>query len=229
MDYSCRDIPMRLDIRYQPLNFDIYLSQVINIPYTSLNEEPYNFQLENNALEIVNNILERTQKEQELSNKKVKTDIIEPIEPLQPIEPSSSSVQLEEPSNHLKFNQQAMIPTNVSRITPTCPTDDTPLTPIRTSSLSIPMIPQCNTIIEQQKSSIQSENINQINPEDFEDIHYNPFDQIELQTIDELKELDLVFQASYANNQTNGNQLQQVVNDVPSTSENIINNTTLTK
>jgi len=47
MDDSCRDIPRRLDIKNQPLEFDINLSQVMEVPRTpTLEVPPYNFKLE---------------------------------------------------------------------------------------------------------------------------------------------------------------------------------------
>lgn len=185
MDYSCRDIPMRLDINHQPLNFDIYLSQVIEIPKTSLDEPPYNFQVEIDALDRVENIIERNQQRSkaELSD--------------QPVDPTIQSKQQNcEQSQSLSIIDEHLERRNIvdrveGAIPPTCPIE-TPLTPIK------------GTLIPDKPCCTNSENVldrpvlHQVNPKEFEDTHYNPFDHIELQTIDERRELDLVFRASYA-------------------------------
>lgn len=152
---------MRLDIKYQPLNFDIYLSQEIDVPRTSLEEKPYDFQREVDALKTVDTLLER------IHNGTQKKKVFELKEPF-----TSTSVPL--------------TPSTISA--PSCPTE-TLLTPIKSSPTEIHSTPSTQS---------NGQTANQVNPRDFEDIHYNPFDHLELQTIDELRELDLVFQASYA-------------------------------
>lgn len=187
MDYSCRDIPMRLDVKHQPLNFDIYLSQVIDLPRTSLDEEPYNFQLELDALQKVDQILKRTQKEDAVVNP---TDERETTV----VEATNSELMGSKPSPDqlLSFNEPPP---------PSCPTE-TPLTPIK--STHIPS-QTGNTETEPPASSL-------INPRDFEEMHFDPFDHLALQTIDERRELSLVFQASYANRAAT-NQLQSTTTD----------------
>lgn len=168
MDYSCRDIPMRLDVRHQPLNFDIYLSQVIEVPITSLQEHPYDFRLENEALCTVDQIIERNQ---------------------EPSEPANDC------NGHNECN--AISPNLVNNVfvdPPSCPTE-TPLTPIKNTV--IPTNSQSGTKEEQSEAPI-------FNPRDFEDIHcgFDPFDHAELQTIDERRELDMIFQAASYSNQS---------------------------
>jgi hypothetical protein len=163
MDQSCQDIPMRLDIKHQPLNFDIYLEQEIDIPKTSIDEKPYDFQLELDALNRVDQIIGRT------LNTGTKCAVI-------------TSDRQNDP-----LTQAAIVPS------PSCPME-VPLTPMKYSIG--PITTNCNS---NQESNSNRSTVNQINPHEFEEIHYNPFDHLELQTIDELKELDLVFQASYAN------------------------------
>jgi len=55
-----------------------------------------------------------------------------------------------------------------------------------------------NEIRKPDKETDKDKVVNRINPREFEELHYNPFDHLELQTIDELRELNLVFQASFA-------------------------------
>lgn len=188
MDYSGRDIPMRLDVKHQPLNFDIYLSQNIDIPKTSLDEEPYNFQLELEALQKVDQILKRKQEEiPEAKTDEQEELALEDIQE-QPEGENSSPGQL------MSFNE-AIPP-------PSCPIE-APLTPIKSTYFgSNPSKPEPEPPVA---GSL-------VNPRDFEEIHYNPFDHLALQTIDELRELDLVFQASYANQATT-NQLQSTTTD----------------
>lgn len=183
---------MRLDIRYQPLNFDIYLSQVIEVPSTCLQEPPYDFRLESEALQIVDRIIERTQTEngtlryQEQASKKLAI--------------YSTDEYRDDTTNN------KTIPKEIGTLPPpSCPTE-IPLTPIKSS---FSPVSSGNDNSQATNSTVGS----LINLGDFEDTHYNPFDQLELQTIDELRELDLVFQASYAN-QANNNQLQTTTNDV---------------
>lgn len=187
MDYSCRDIPMRLDIRHQPLNFDIYLSQDIDLPRTSLDEPPYNFQLEVEALERVDMMLVRTRQEHE-SN--------EGPHILKEQIPSTSNDDSSNLSNIQQIPHQDPPP-------PSCPTEAL-LTPIKSTYA---------LISPAEKPATNGSTLNRINPQDFEDMHYNPFDHLELQTIDELRELDLVFQASYANNHASNDQVQPPTND----------------
>lgn len=197
MDYSCQDIPMRLDIRYQPLNFDIYLSQVIEVPRTSLQEQPYDFHSENEALERVDQIIERTQRENKdlnliLDTNSTKSQI--------PSEPTSDCNNI---SDTDAINQNLV--NNVLVAPPSCPTE-TPLTPIKstvipTSSSDGSSATATNSQEQQQKQSEAP----LFNPRDFEDIHYkfDPFDHAELQTIDERRELDMIFQAASFANQSN--------------------------
>lgn len=160
MDYNCRDIPMRLDIRYQPLDFEIYLSQAIEVPRTSLQEPPYDFHLESEALQIVDQILERTQVENG----------------------TISTINSEDTLTN------KTVPKEIGTLPhPSCPTE-IPLTPIKSS------------ISPQSSENDNPQPTNLINLRDFEDTHYNPFDHLELQTIDERRELDLVFQATATNN-----------------------------
>lgn len=192
MDYNCTDIPMRLDIRHQPLNFDIYLSQVIEIPRTCLEDPPYDFRIESEALQIVDRILERTQSANET---------LRPVETVNenPVINSNNECSENTTTSRTAPTEFATVPPP-----PSCPTE-VPLTPIKSSVTSISSVND-NT----QPASGTSGNL--INLGDFEDTHYNPFDHLELETIDELRELDLVFQASYAN-QANNNQLQTTTND----------------
>ena len=227
MDQSCRDIPMRLDIKHQPLNFDIYLSQVIDIPKTSLEEPPYDFKLERDALDRVDQIIERTTKKfkdadceehknfQYLMNQNT---ILTPTT-VAHNEQCNSQTQFNSSSTSTKSSFQYPASDNQDQPTaiastsaiippPSCPAE-TPLTPIKcfiepTTTTSTATANGTNSTATNSNNSNQENNtdkstVNQINPRDFEDMHYNPFDHIELQTIDELKELDLVFQASYAN------------------------------
>lgn len=253
MDYNCRDIPMKLDVNHQPLNFDIYLNHRIVIPRTCIDERPYDFQIELDALEKVNNILERSVSSSVINDSKPspttnKTDAIITNEP----EINGSTLM-----NHILETEAPTIDT------PTDPTIPPPIPPHRTlcndlslkhttpapmnptlpetpQSISVslvtvqptcpremPLMPTKNLItatktmndgidtteysnnsnsITQQRANKsdniqypnQATQVNQINLRDFEDIHYNPFDHLELQTIDERRELGLVFQAQYA-------------------------------
>lgn len=208
MDYSCRDIPMKLDIKYQPLNFEIYLSQIIDIPRTSVEQEPYNFQLEIDALKRVDQIIERTQKQEQERLPELDENIIT-HEPLNPIPSTNSSDPIT--NNNINNNQETLGNTSnhiVNALTPSpsCPTE-TPLTPMKSNLTS-------SNINDNLKTSKEDEvgKTNKVNPRDFEDMHYNPFDHLELQTIDELRELDLVFQASYANQNPSGNQTHPTTN-----------------
>lgn len=179
---------MRLDVKHQPLNFDIYLSQNIDIPKTSLDEEPYNFQLELDALQKVDHILKRLQ---QVTPTVTETEEQEaPVIKETKLEPQ---VDRSSPGQLMSFTE--VIPP------PSCPIE-APLTPIK--STYVPSNPS-NTEPEPPAGSL-------VNPKDFEEIHYNPFDHLELQTIDELRELDLVFQASYAN-QAATSQLQSTTSD----------------
>jgi len=200
MDYSCQDIPMRLDIKYQPLDFEVYLHQVIDIPRTSLEEAPYNFQLETQALDIVDKIIERNLKQDQ--EEKTRDPIGESL-PEPTINASSEITGSRINSN----SHETLSPT------PSCPVE-VPLTPIKSTINSFRPT--------EESQPPESPSINQINLRDFEDINYNPFDQLELQTIDELKELDLVFQASYAN-RAGHSQPQPNTNYNPSTQDSSTN------
>lgn len=222
---------MRLDINHQPLNFDIYLSQVIDLPKTSLDEAPYDFQLEQEALRMVDNILERTTSNLEnaisdehrnLQNLLDKNPMLIPTTVNQNYEQQCNSQTTNNSSSptstqplHLSVSRN-QIGTSTATTTidtttpsssiapvflppPSCPIE-TPLTPIKcfiesTSNSTA----ATNSNKSNQETSSSEHTVNQINPKDFEEMHYNPFDHLELQTIDELRELDLVFQASYAN------------------------------
>lgn len=52
---------MKLDVRFQPLDFDIYLSEVIDVPTITSNE--YDFSIEHQALKTVDDILHKSTKE----------------------------------------------------------------------------------------------------------------------------------------------------------------------
>lgn len=59
MNNTYEDVPMQLDPKHQPLDFGIYLSQLVRISratYT-LYEEPYTFKLEKDALKMVEQLL----------------------------------------------------------------------------------------------------------------------------------------------------------------------------
>lgn len=181
MDYNCKDIPMKLDVKHQPLNFDIYLNNRVQIPRTSVNEQPYDFHLELDALQRVNQILARTSKE---DNKPIKSS-------------NGASSNLLDSDHHPTGSGLSSNANDTSSPSPpqtlpppSCPVE-TPLTPIKSSYLS-------NIRNSEQTTLSDSTHTNHVNPKDFEDTHYNPFDHLELQTIDERRELDLVFQASYA-------------------------------
>lgn len=225
---------MRLDIRYQPLDFEIYLSQVIDIPRTSIEEPPYNFQLELEALDRVDQIIERTKPK----------DIVAPPEQVDLTQESSSLLEQETNSNinsteptittiaNEKCNSQQQIakessPTS-SQLAPagpntngssssafpfsnkaiihsqSCPIE-TPLTPIKCTVESNKTTNNSNENNENSNRPADRQPVNQINVRDFEDSHYNPFDHLELQTIDERRELELVFQPSYADQANNKN------------------------
>lgn len=232
MDQSCRDIPMRLDVKHQPLNFDIYLSQVIDVPKTSIDDPPYNFQLELEALEIVDRIIERTTQEQrkqtDCEEPQTIRDLMDHDQILTPttvtqngqcnsqiaidssLTPTPSSFQFPAFNNQIRPTASAAntsnntIATKPPLLPPSCPIE-TPLTPVKcfiepnSTTNSANSNTSSNANISNQENNSDKQTVNQINPKDFEEIHYNPFDHLELQTIDELRELDLVFQASYAN------------------------------
>lgn len=186
---------MRLDIRYQPLNFDIYLSQVIEVPRTSLQEQPYDFHSENEALERVDQIIERTQRENKDLNSILDTDSKSQI----PSEPTSDFNNI---SDTDAINQNLV--NTVLVAPPSCPTE-TPLTPIKST-----VIPSSSSSDGSSATGTNSQHQKQseaplFNPRDFEDIHYkfDPFDHAELQTIDERRELDMIFQAASFANQSN--------------------------
>lgn len=230
MDQGCQDIPMRLDIQHQPLNFDIYLEQVIDIPKTSIDQPPYDFHLEHEALKRVDEIIERT-----LSGTKLAVSDCDPHD--NPLTGPDHSPLLKFTTNTPatvtqlgeQYNSQpetsrrvshtnadtSRVPKTLAAITPppSCPME-VPLTPIKcfieptTSSCPITTTESQSAIAASVRDSNCNSNqeinsggatMNQINPLEFEEMHYNPFDHLELQTIDERKELDLVFQASYAN------------------------------
>ena len=189
---------MRLDIRHQPLNFDIYLSQVIDVPRTSIDEPAYNFKLELEALEKVDEIIQRTQSINPEGNTPIglvqDNDIQDIIEQNTNITTTSTSERTEKCNIHhselaSRFTTQSN--NTATLLTPSCPIE-VPLTPIKCTVDST-----TSGISSQQNDDRPT--VNQINPRDFEEMGYNPFDHLELQTIDELRELDLVFQASYAN------------------------------
>lgn len=274
MDQSCRDIPMRLDINHQPLNFDIYLSQVIDIPRTPSLEVPsYDFSLEKRALEYVDQIIARIQLDEQKSQAALASDnqedqlksnvvtscdlsdLIDQGNPpfyddtvTTPIAASNIAIdsykRLTEQSVDQKQDEssgQASQHQNIKSLRdgskntlqlapPTCPVE-TPLTPIRcfsetnepttaNSTISSSVSAKSSTTTNCDLSKLATTNhcnpntdssqatkdnsrketsVNQVNPRDFEDIHNDPFDNLELQTIDELRELNLVFQASFAN------------------------------
>jgi hypothetical protein len=237
MDQSCQDIPMRLDIKHQPLNFDIYLEQVIDIPKTSINEPPYDFRLEVEALRRVDRIIERTLEgtKHAVINADQQDDLLTCPDQSPLLRFTTTTTSTTTPATVTQINEQCnsqSLPlepsTNNSADTfhkvpapqaaiappPSCPME-VPLTPIKcfmepytipegTLSRTTMVAPSatnkvtnCNS--NQETSNSDRSTVNQINPQDFEEMHYNPFDHLELQTIDERKELDLVFQASYAN------------------------------
>lgn len=195
MDYSCRDIPMILDIRYQPLNFDIYFSQVIEVPRTSLQEQPYDFKSENEALEKVDQIIERTQRE----NEDFKSILDAESKSQIPSEPTSDSSNI---SDTDAINQNLV--NTVLVAPPSCPTE-TPLTPIKSTVIPTSSSGSLTTATNSQEEQQKQPEVPLFNPRDFEDIHYkfDPFDHAELQTIDERRELDMIFQAASFANQSN--------------------------
>lgn len=221
MDYSCRDIPMRLDIHHQPLNFDIYLSQMIDVPRSSVDQQPYNFQLELQALEFVDQIIQRTQKEHETFKHQESDAAIQPNSSLEVSNcDQGTSKQSDNNNQCIILDHPPPIAQSAPLLPPSCPVE-TLLTPIK-SSVTL-TTNSCNT--SDLQSSSEGSRVNQINLRDFEDTNYSPFDHLELQTIDELKELNLVFQASYANqtndinitNNNNTNHLQPTLNTNQST------------
>lgn len=166
---------------------------MIEVPRTSLQEPPYDFRLESEALQIVDRILERTQAD----NKRPQDQLREGSAIDTTIEHSDDTAT------------DTTVPKEIGTLPPpSCPTE-IPLTPIKSSFCPL----NSDNDNPQQTNSTPG---NLINLGDFEDTHYNPFDHLELQTIDELRELDLVFQASYAN-QANSNQLQTTANDAKKT------------
>lgn len=232
---------MRLDINHQPLNFDIYMEQVIEIPKTSIDEPPYDFSLELEALKRVDQIIDRTLNETKRavinhSDQEQDDHHMSPGQSpllrfttsttLAPDTTPATVTQLQEQCNsqsissgttHPDSNNFKIVPTTQAAMAPppSCPME-VPLTPIKCfiepmsttdstlSSTTMAQAPPTQTNMatncnSKQESNSDRSTVNQINPRDFEEMHYNPFDHLELQTIDELKELDLVFQASYAN------------------------------
>lgn len=198
MDYSCRDIPMKLDINHQPLDFNIYLEQIIDIPKTSLDEPPYSFQAENDAIKKVESIITRVQ---EKSQKVL-----------------DAEYQRKSVENSSRYEDQDQVTKNntIERlegaIPPTCPIE-TPLTPMK--GTLIPVKPCADNSERASDRPI----LNQVNLREFEDLHYNPFDHIELQTIDERRELDLVFRASYAGHSREAFFPQPTTTDCSTTKE----------
>lgn len=298
MDYSCQDIPMWLGINHQPLNFDIYLSQVIDVPRTqSLEVPPYDFKLELEALERVDRLIERGRldeeqkqavrnkrnSEQQIINNRNLQELLEQDNPPYynntisvPVTVGStihltsatdnSQMQEEEETIQKQQQQESSVlnptvvgfpiysleagssSTNTASLPPpTCPTEivstqskcyfeqpssstmhdnlspaadsndinkmtatEATLTTATTASTtncdsaksSDRQIGTCGTKSSQSSdnsSNKQEPKVNYINPREFEELHYDPFDHLELQTIDELRELNLVFQASFAN------------------------------
>lgn len=228
---------MRLDVKYQPLNFDIYLSQVIDVPKTSLDEAPYDFTQEQKALRIVDSMLGRATAELEDAanggrhnpkdlldedpmlmpttinqgsdqqcNSQSTSNSSSTLTSKQPLQPQALQDQIRPVStlsttstitNSIGTN--AFPSSSIFLPPPSCPIE-TPLTPIKcliepTSENS--MASSVGNKSNQETGS-REQTVNQINPLEFEEMHYNPFDHLELQTIDERRELDLVFQASYA-------------------------------
>lgn len=252
MDYNCRDIPMKLDVNHQPLNFDIYLNHRIVIPKTCIEEKPYDFQIELDALEKVNTILERTVSSGVINNSQLspttdtttdqtnigeiegvglnhifesgsptidtQTDLSSPppIPPHKTLCNNQLSDSISIPpldQAHPEISQSTNSFTTVT-VQPTCPREmplmptKNPITATKTTNDSVDStdhLSNSNSITQEQANksdnihkSDQGSQVNQINPRDFEDIHYNPFDHLELQTIDERRELGLVFQALHA-------------------------------
>lgn len=280
---------MRLDIKYQPLDFEVYLSQVIDIPrVSSLEQPPYTFQLEKEALEKVDQILERTKREaQELEDRiksrgqqeqvaaafgtiaqstidnainRIDIETSDTIDTTQALKqatnyetlddppPSQQQIPLGPPPHLQQMPTVALppttditiplVPTNSTTKTPllpvpSCPTE-TPLTPIKsdlaTNDTTNNTDLQQNQQQQQSQETVGTNNLNRVNPIDFEEINYNPFDHLELQTIDELRELNLVFQASYANQANiNSNQLQPNAATEPTNIINQDNSNAITK
>lgn len=194
MDHLCRDIPMKLDIRRQPLDFSIYLHQVIEVPQTSAGEPAYNFQCEIKALETVNQIIENNIKRQQ----EQQTASSEPTQQSDPVADPNDLSPLASQSSRLPNTEQPPFHIPLTSLEPIRrqQTQEAPLTPIKSDFLdnkSRPADPSNISVPTQDEAPA-----NNINPSDFEDIHYDPFDHFELQTIDERRELDLVFRASYA-------------------------------
>lgn len=157
---------MRLDIRYQPLDFDVYLSQRIDFPQ-SVDSFRYDFSGEEEALNNVNIILETVNKERaQLESSKTQQD-----EEIPAITPTTAIL-----------NHQSSLPAIINP------------EPFYIAPQPTPQ--PAESAIDPKSTNIIT---NLVNPCDFEDSSFNPFDHVELQTIDELRELDLVFQASYAN------------------------------
>lgn len=195
---------MKLDIKYQPLNFDIYLEEIIDVPRTSLDEPPYSFKLENDALEKVEDIIARAQeKSLTVNNPDDQPGTV------------GNSCKLKGSDDATKKNAVEL---SEGAIPPTCPIE-TPLTPIK--GTLIPYKPQSDV---SEKASDQPA-LNRVNPKEFETLHYNPFDHLELQTIDERRELDLVFQASYAGHSREAFFPQTNTADCSTTQEGTMPNT----
>lgn len=197
MDYWCQDIPMRLDVRFQPLNFDIYLREVIEVPRTSLDQN-YDFSCERQALDKVDQIIKRIYDE-EHKNVAIEMPALNELKPetltnsaTQPSIKGEDTLEQLQPQSLPNLNNMHLqtIPSftlGSALSTASCPTE-TPLTPTTLTHFS------STNHLKQQKNET-----NRVNPREFEDNDYNPFDQVELQTIDDMRELDLVFKASYAN------------------------------
>lgn len=224
---------MKLDVKHQPLNFDIYINHNVIIPRTSLEDEPYTFHTELDAIEQVNRILQRTVSEgnhvnknsqsvpqdldSDVNNKNLNVNgafvlpetlslsmdtIDKQVQP-PPVPPHRTDI-----CSSIYTQPPPPIPLHTNSISmtmPSCPTE-IPLMPIKMTTTNITV---CNRSDQNsiQDSLNKSENVgnqqstiavNHVNPRDFEDTHYNPFDHLQLQTIDERRELGLVFQALHA-------------------------------
>lgn len=205
MDFACcRDIPMFVDIRHAPLNFDVYINQILDVPKTSAESEAYDFSKETKALSLVDGIILRTAKEHRELSETVQADSTQNEDTA--IDHCDKNTQLDNESQSEPARAKTKVAGTASSIViplliPSCPTD-TPLTPIKSSDLGSPSNATSNKSETQTQASSNS-TTNRVNPKEFEDLHFNPFDHLELQTIDERKELDLVFRASYANKDAN--------------------------
>lgn len=180
MDHYCQDIPMKLDVKHQPLNFDIYLNNRVEIPRTSIDEEPYDFRLEIDALNRVNKILDRNKRKPEIYDERQ--------------EETSELGDQHDFQQHQQQEQQPqqdLCQQSIENLTEPVATSAAPLTPIKSN-----LVPDSETETSRQNGTTSQ----QINPREFEEVHYNPFDHLELQTIDERRELDLIFKASMKEN-----------------------------